>query len=133
LKVWGYHVLRDGWGQLIGGSVTAAVFAELAGYRMWALAVLILPAVTAVWAVTGSSRRHERKPGPHQPIRSFDDGMTVLDREGRVTGWDHGLERVLGSSREDVLGRGLLDAVPMLAETMVPQMISTVLASGEPP
>mgnify|MGYP003345580315 CR=1 FL=1 len=44
-------------------------------------------------------------------MAAIDHGMAILDRQGRITLWNDALERMLGSSRGDVLGRPLLSAV----------------------
>ena len=44
--------------------------------------------------------------------------------------WNDALERIIGLPRASVLGRPLLEAVPQLAETVLPGIIKTVFASG---
>src|SRR5262249_30378887 len=101
-------------------------------HRAWGLIGLgAVPAVLAYLThgefVGSGTNEH----GPGQAVESLNEGMAVLNREGRVVLWDDTLESILGCSRADALGRPLLEAVPTLADTMVPQAIATVFATGE--
>ena len=40
------------------------------------------------------------------------DSFVTLDTEGRTAGWNHSAERMLGHSREQIIGRSLLVIVP---------------------
>jgi diguanylate cyclase (GGDEF)-like protein/PAS domain S-box-containing protein len=63
-------------------------------------------------------------------IESLNEGMAVVHRDGRIALWNDALERILGVSRECALGRQLVEAVPELAATAMPQVIGKVLETG---
>src|SRR5262245_4267032 len=130
-QIWLRNFLWSGPTYFVGASV-AAVLAAAIDHRAWGLIGLgAVPAVLAYLThgefVGGSAS----EPGPGQAVESLNEGMAVLNREGRVVLWDDTLESILGCSRADALGRPLLEAVPTLADTMVPQVIATVFATGE--
>jgi len=119
------------WPMFLAAAAVASVLAEMKDHGGWPLAALGL-ALTAYLAHR-EHRVNERvdEEGSAHSLESPADGLVVLNREGRVVFWDRTLEARLGFSSEDVLGRSLFDAVPALAETMVPQVIGTVFATGE--
>ena len=67
-----------------------------------------------------------------EAIESLNEGIAVIKYDGRVAIWNDALERMVGRSRSDVLGRSLVEAVPALAGTIVPQAISQVFLTGQP-
>ena len=100
------------------------------------LIVLALVAIAAVSlylafsALRGGARGSAR---PHQHadlIESLDEGVSVIDRTGLIKSWNDALERIVGCSRAQVIGRRLADAVPALAATEVPRVIEEVLVNG---
>jgi diguanylate cyclase (GGDEF)-like protein/PAS domain S-box-containing protein len=62
-------------------------------------------------------------------IESLEEGMAVVDNDGRVTLWNDALDRMLGCPRQRALGRSLADAVPALARTELRQAIDDALKS----
>jgi diguanylate cyclase (GGDEF)-like protein/PAS domain S-box-containing protein len=56
-------------------------------------------------------------------IDHLEQGMSVLDRNGRITLWNDALERLLRCTSDRALGRSLTDAVPALARTELPRAI----------
>ena len=67
----------------------------------------------------------------HEVIEFLEHGMSVLDRDGRVTLWNDALERMLGCSRDRALGQALDLAVPALGRTELPKAIKDTLADGK--
>ncbi|PWT83496.1 MAG: diguanylate cyclase [Blastocatellia bacterium] len=62
-------------------------------------------------------------------VESLDDGMSVVDSQGRITLWNDALERILDCPRERALGRSLGDAVPALRMTELPRAVEDVLSN----
>jgi PAS domain S-box-containing protein len=50
-------------------------------------------------------------------VESINEGMFVVDRDGRIELWNEALERSTACTRGEVLGRPLLEAFPNLATT----------------
>ena len=61
-------------------------------------------------------------------IDHLEQGMSVLDRSGRITLWNDALERLLRCTGDRALGRSLTDAVPALARTELPRAIKETTA-----
>lgn len=61
-------------------------------------------------------------------VETMQDGVIVLDREGKVTHWNRALEERYGVKREEVLGRDLLNAFPALREEGFPAFLEQVYA-----
>ncbi|PYR51620.1 MAG: diguanylate cyclase [Acidobacteria bacterium] len=129
-RIWWRNFLWSGPTYFVGASV-AAVLAAAVDHRLWG--VIALGAVPAVLAYLtyGVFVGGDASAGRSQSRESLDEGMAVVSREGRVILWDEALESMLGCPPADALGRPLLEAVPTLADTMVPQVIATVFATAE--
>ena len=117
---------------LIGGGV-ATVLVAVIDRRMWNVA----PVVGALmWLgyrmyadyVHRLAEAHRRG----EVIDYIDQGMAVLDRDGRVTLWNDALEHILRCSRNDVLGRPLVDALPPLGRSELPRAIAETAQDGRP-
>ncbi len=132
IRVWQENFLWGGPSYFIGASV-AAVMAEVIGHRIWGFIPLGAMPVYVLFRTYGVYvGRLEDEHRHREVIESLNEGVAVIKHDGRVTIWNDALERIMGCSREDVLGRTLVEAVPVLADTMVPEVIGRVLASGEP-
>jgi diguanylate cyclase (GGDEF)-like protein/PAS domain S-box-containing protein len=113
---------------LVGGSVAVGLV-EVIDHRMWrilpvAAGVLFFAYRTYVDYVNRLEEGHHRR----EVIDFLEQGMSVVDRDGQVTLWNDALERMLGRSRERVLGRRLVDAVSALSITGVPRALQDTLA-----
>ena len=53
----------------------------------------------------------------HQLIDASVDGILAFDRDCRYTVWNKGMERIVGLTQEDVLGKCAFDLFPFLKET----------------
>jgi len=60
----------------------------------------------------------------------LDVGIFIVDAELVIRGWNEPLERMSGTSREEMVGRALLDAFPDLRETQGEAAIRRALAGG---
>ncbi len=72
--------------------------------------------------------RLEEEHRRREVIDHLEQGMSVLDRDGRVTLWNDALERMLHCSRDRALGRLLTDAVPALVRTELPRAVKETVA-----
>jgi diguanylate cyclase (GGDEF)-like protein/PAS domain S-box-containing protein len=64
-------------------------------------------------------------------IDFLEQGMAVVDGDGRVTLWNDALERMVDCPRARTLGRPLDVALPALARTELPRAIKDTLADGK--
>jgi diguanylate cyclase (GGDEF)-like protein/PAS domain S-box-containing protein len=130
--VWLKNFVWSGPTYFVGASV-AAVLAAAADHRLWVWVALGTVPAFLIYRAYGVylGNVDESDSPPADAVESLDQGMAVINREGRVVRWDDALEGILGCSREVALGRPLLECVPAVADTMMPHVISTVLATGE--
>ena len=117
---------------LIGGGV-ATVLVAVIDRRMWNVAPV---AGALLWLgyrmyadyVHRLAEAHRRG----EVIDYIDQGMAVLDRDGRVTLWNDALEHILQCSRSEAIGRPLIEALPAMARTELPRAIAETAEDGKP-
>jgi diguanylate cyclase (GGDEF)-like protein/PAS domain S-box-containing protein len=114
------------------GACVAAIAAEVIDSRQWNLApvvaaVLVLACRTYTDYVQRLRDVHRRR----EVIEHVEHGMSVLDRDGRVTHWNAAIERMLQSPAGRALGRLVTDVVPALARTGLPEAVAQTLADGQ--
>jgi diguanylate cyclase (GGDEF)-like protein/PAS domain S-box-containing protein len=117
---------------LIGGGIAGAVV-EIIDRRVWGIApvlgaLLFLAHRLYADYVDRLQEDHRRR----EVIDYLQQGMSVLDRDGRITMWNDTLERIVNCSSGQALGRLLLDAVPALAHTELSRHIRETLEDGKP-
>jgi PAS domain S-box-containing protein len=114
------------------GAAAAAALAEVITGRMWEVAaVAALPVYCAYRAYCDDVNRCEQERRRVEVIGSLCEGVSVVDRTGRVTLWDATLERLTGCPPQQALGRRLDAALPTLAQTQLPRTIEEVLKGRE--
>jgi diguanylate cyclase (GGDEF)-like protein/PAS domain S-box-containing protein len=132
VRVWRENFLWGGPSYFIG-AILAAVMAEVIGHQAWGLIPLGAMPVYVLFRTYGVYvGRLEDEHRHREVIESLNEGMAVVQHDGCVALWNDALERITGRAREDVLGRPLVEAVPMLAPTPVPTVIARVLSTGQP-
>ena len=116
----------------IGASLAVGLI-EVIDHRMWeVLPVAAVPLYFGYHAYCAHVNRLEEEHRRREVIESLDQGMSVVDSNGRVTLWNDVLERILGCPRERALGRSLVDAAPALAKTDLPRAINEALTHRTP-
>jgi diguanylate cyclase (GGDEF)-like protein/PAS domain S-box-containing protein len=132
-RAWPKTFLRECPIYSVGATLAVALVA-LVDHQLWqVLAVAAVPLYFACRAYTDYVSRLEDEDRRREVIDSLDEGMSVVDSEGRVTLWNDALERLVGCTRERVLGRSLVSAVPVLRETGLPRAISDALKDRSAP
>jgi diguanylate cyclase (GGDEF)-like protein/PAS domain S-box-containing protein len=129
-RSWPKRALAGGPIYLLGAGVAAALV-EVIDRRMWditpvAAASLFLAYRTYADYVHRLEEQHRRR----EVIDHLEQGMSVLDHDGRVTLWNDALERMLQCSSDRAMGHALTDAVPALARTELPRTIKDTVADG---
>jgi diguanylate cyclase (GGDEF)-like protein/PAS domain S-box-containing protein len=113
------------------GAVVSIVIAEVGATRMWDfLPLAIVPIYVLFRAYSTFAGRVEEEHRHREVIESLNEGMAVVQSDGFIALWNDSLERIMGVSRKDALGRTLTEAVPELARTSLPQVIVSVLETG---
>jgi diguanylate cyclase (GGDEF)-like protein/PAS domain S-box-containing protein len=115
------------------GASLAVGLVEIIDHRNWeVLGVAAVPLYFAYRAYGAQVHRLEEERRRREVIESLDQGMSVVDGNGRVTVWNDALECILGCPRERALGRSLVDAVPVLNKTELPRAINDALKDRRP-
>ena len=131
-RSWPKSMLRGCSSYFIGASFAVGLI-EVIDHRMWEiLPVAAVPLYFVYHAYCAQLNRLEDEQRRREVIDSLDQGMSVVDGNGRVKLWDDVLERILGCPSERALGRSLVDAVPALAKTELPRAISDALTQRAP-
>ena len=131
-RSWPRSLLSGSPNYFLGASLAVAIV-EVIDHRLWeVLPVAALPLYFAYRAHCAHVNRLEEDHRRREVIESLDQGMSVVDSNGRVTLWNDGLERILGCPRDRALGRSLVGAVPALGKTELPQAIIDALTNRTP-
>ena len=130
-RAWARIALRGTPVYLVGG-VVAAGLALLLDQRLWEILPVALGTLCFAYGpyadyVQQLEEEHRRR----EVIDFLEQGMSVVDPDGRVTLWNDPLERLLGCSREQALGQTIEAAVPVLGPTELPRSIKATLSDGQ--
>ena len=127
-RSWPKGILRGCPAHFLGASLAVGLV-EVIDHRVWnVLPVAAVPLYFAYRAYCAHVNRLEEEHRRLEVIDSLDPGMSVVDRNGRVTLWNDALEHILGCPRERALDCSLVDAVPVLGKTALPRAVNEALA-----
>ena len=131
-RSWRISFLRGSSNYFIGASLAVGLV-EVIDHRMWeVLPVAVVPLYFAYRAYAAHVNRLEEEHRRREVIESLDQGMSVVDSNGRITLWSDALERILGCPRERALGRLLASAVPVVGKTELQRAINEVVTNQSP-
>jgi diguanylate cyclase (GGDEF)-like protein len=129
---WRTRRLRGCPTYFIGASLAVASI-EMIDRRAWEVcAAAALPLYFAYRTYADYLRRLKDEHHRLQVLESLDEGMSVIDSEGRVTVWNDALERIASCARHRALGSSLLAAVPALRTTELPRAIEDAVKAASP-
>jgi len=115
---------------LLGACVAAALVAVI-DRRMWDVAPVIAASLFFAYRIYADYvHRLEEQHRRREVIDYLEQGMSVLDRDGRVTLWNDALERMLHCSSDRAVGHLVTDAVPALARTELPRAIKDTVTDS---
>ena len=121
----------DGSPVYLLGACVAAALVQLIDRRMWDLTPIAAAALFfAHRTYDDYVRRLEEDQRRREVIDYLEQGMSVVDTDGKVTLWNDALERLLQCGSDRALGRAFVDAVPALARTELPRAIKDTIADG---
>jgi diguanylate cyclase (GGDEF)-like protein/PAS domain S-box-containing protein len=126
---WPKSLLHGCPGYFLGASLAVGLV-EVIDHRNWqVLVVAAVPLYFAYRAYCAHVNRLEEDQRRREVIESLNQGMCVIDSNGRVTLWSDALEHMLDCPRERALGNSLAGAVPVLSQTDFPKAIAEALAN----
>ena len=129
-RSWGRRLLCGSATYLVGASLAVALV-EIVDRRGWEVfAVAVLPLYLACRAYHDYVNRLEHERHRQQVLEALEEGMAVVDSQGRVTIWNDALERIVGCGSERAVGSSLAGAVPALATTDLPRAITEAVKAG---
>ena len=130
-RSWPKTALRGCPSYLVGASVAAAL-AEIIAGRMWEVLPVAGASLFFAYAMYADYvNRLEEANRRREVIDFLEQGMAVINHDGRVTLWNDALERMTGCPRARALGAPLAVALPALARTELPRAISDTVADGK--
>src|SRR5262249_50376468 len=110
------------------GAGAAAAIAAVIDRGLWDVAPVAAAALFFAHSIYADYvHRLEEAHRRREVIDYLEQGMSVLDHEGRVTLWNDARERMLRCSRGHALGQPLTDILPALARTELPRAIADTL------
>jgi diguanylate cyclase (GGDEF)-like protein/PAS domain S-box-containing protein len=114
-------------------AAVAVGFVELIEQRMWATLVLAaVPLFFLYRRYVDHLQRVEDDERRREVVGALDEGMCVIDGNGRVSAWDGTLERVLSVTRERAVGHELAAILPGLAKSDLPRVVTEAVAGQTP-
>jgi len=114
------------------GAIVSGIIAQIGGTRLWDyLPLALIPIYVTYRAYLAFAGRLEAQHRHREVVESLNEGMAVVQGDGRIALWNDALERMTGVPRRRALGRSLVDAIPELATTVLPWIVTTVLESGK--
>jgi diguanylate cyclase (GGDEF)-like protein/PAS domain S-box-containing protein len=121
------RMLLDGSTYFIGAGIAVAL-AELIGHRAWeVMPVVALPLGIALRAYNDYVGCLHDETHRREVIASLDEGMCVVDSNGRITLWNDALERISGVPRAGAIGESLVRAMPVLAKSELAAAVDETL------
>ena len=130
------HPVNDAWPKaafhgfpvyLVGASVAVGLV-EVINHEVWEVLPVVGVALFFLYRsycdyVARLEEEHYRR----EIIDAIQQGMSVVDMQGRVTHWNDTVERILTCPRDRALGRSLVSAVPALSRTELPRAVQETL------
>ena len=126
---WPRQFLKDCPVYLVGASVAVGLVELIAQERWDVLVVAAVPLYLAYRAYSGYENRIEQEHRRSEAIDALDDGVCIVDRNGRVTLWNEALVRILNCPSDQAVGSLLTAAVPCLGDTQLPRALDEVVRS----
>jgi diguanylate cyclase (GGDEF)-like protein/PAS domain S-box-containing protein len=126
---WAERTLHGSPVYIVGASLAVAL-AALIEHRMWdVLALCSVPLYFACRDYCAHLARIEDEHRRLEVVAAMDEGMAVIDADGRITFWNDVLERLVGCGRERAMNRSLSTAVPAATRTDLPKAVDDALSS----
>jgi diguanylate cyclase (GGDEF)-like protein/PAS domain S-box-containing protein len=115
---------------VMAASAAALVVQAISHHQWGLLGVVLLPSYWVFRVLSDVARKDQIVENREAVIESLQEGVCVIDLDGRIAMWNAALERMLNCPRAQAIGRSLDRAVPMLADTSVANAVGAALAGG---
>jgi diguanylate cyclase (GGDEF)-like protein/PAS domain S-box-containing protein len=131
-RSWPMAILRNCPNYFLGASLAVGLV-EIVNHGRWdVMPVAAVPLYCAYRMYCSDLNRLEHDYRCREIIESLNQGMSVIDSDGRVMLWNDDMERITGCPRERALGRPLAGAVPVLGETPLPRAVQDAMRTRRP-
>jgi diguanylate cyclase (GGDEF)-like protein/PAS domain S-box-containing protein len=130
-RVWRENFMWSGPSYFVGAAVSVFIVEAISRGMWWLLPVSAAPIYLTYSAYRAFAGRLEDSHRHSEVIESLNEGMAVVHRDGKIALWNDALERILGITRDRAMGRSLVETLPELAHTLLPQIVATGLASDK--
>jgi diguanylate cyclase (GGDEF)-like protein/PAS domain S-box-containing protein len=115
------------------GACVAVALAAMVERQMWNITPVVAASLFFGYRIYADYvHRIEEEHRRREVIDYLEQGMAVLDRDGRVTLWNDAVERMLHCSKARALGQLLTDAVPALGRSELPRAVKDTVADRTP-
>jgi diguanylate cyclase (GGDEF)-like protein/PAS domain S-box-containing protein len=129
-RSWPKTALRGCPLYVVGASVATGL-AVLLDAQMWPLLPVVGAALFFAYRIYADYvDRLEEGQQRREVLEFLEQGMSVLDRDGRVTLWNDALERVVACPRDRALGQPIERALPAVSKTDLPRAIKETMSDG---
>jgi len=127
---WLQRVVGDAPDFILAAVISVLVVTAI-DHRMWGLLlVAIVPMVFAYRVYFRHLDRLARERRHRDVIESLDEGMCVVNHDGRVVIWNDALQRMVECPRDRALGRTLEAALPVLGKTDFHRAFDVAVLTG---
>src|SRR5215471_7254521 len=114
------------------GAGAAVLFVDVIDRQLWDMAAIVAVALFCAYRIYADYlHRLEDAHRRREVIEYLEQGMSVLDADGRITLWNDALERMLHCSRSRALGQRLTDLMPAISRTDLPRAIRDTVVDRE--
>jgi diguanylate cyclase (GGDEF)-like protein/PAS domain S-box-containing protein len=123
-------VVRDAPDYILGAVISVLIVTAI-DHEMWGLLlVATVPLVFAYRVYVRHLDRLAREERHRDVIESLDQGMCVVNNQGRVVLWNDALQRMVECPRDRAVGRSLDAALPVLSKTDFQRAFDAAVAAG---
>ena len=130
--VWQQTFLWSGPNYFIGAAVAVSCV-ELIDRGLWLLVPLTtLPIYLTYRAYTSYAGRLEYEHRHREIIESLNEGMAVIDHEGRITLWNDAVERIVGRTRVEAIDQPLVSVIDGIADSRLAELVQAAAETGQP-
>jgi diguanylate cyclase (GGDEF)-like protein/PAS domain S-box-containing protein len=115
--LWLQSVARDVPDYILGAVISVLIVSAI-DYQVWGLMlVATVPLIFVYRVYFRHLDRLEREQRHRDVIESLDQGMCIVDNNGRVVLWNEALQRMVECPSDRAIGRSLDAALPVLSKT----------------
>lgn len=131
-KSWAARIVLDAPIYVTGAAIAVGLV-EIIDHSVWGLLpVAAVPLYCAFRTYSDYINRVHAEDRRREVIESLDQGMCVVDANGRLTLWNDTLERIFGVKRERALGDTLASVMPALGTTEFPRVLADAIRDRTP-